>query len=598
MRLRGMEIMRRHQALLAGFAILVMVLLAYIPAMRGGFVWDDDQYVTENPLLTAPDGLKQIWFSLNSPSQYFPLVYTTLRVEHSLWGVNPFGYHLVNVLLHAANALLLWIVLRRLRIRGAWFAAAIFALHPVQVESVAWVTELKNVLSTLFCLLTVLAWMRFTEEGKRTPWRYYAASLVLCAFALFSKTTACTIPAVLLIVLWIRRQRITWQRVAQVMPFAVMGLLMGFLAIWWEQHHQGTRGAEFALAPMERILVASRALWFYVGKLVWPTKLAFSYPKWEINAHDPVQYLWLGACLAAVIVLLAYRKSWGRGPLIAAVFFGAVLSPMLGFISLYTFRYTYVADHYQYVASIGPIVLFAALVTRKWKRPQVRHVVPAAVLCALGILTWRQGFIYAGPEALWRDTLVKNPSSWMAHEGLGVVMAKQGSPDEAVAHYYKALEIRPDHWQVYVDLGLAYVELGEPDRAVEILKQGVEQCPSRPELHFSLANTLVGQGRLQEAATHYRTTVKMDPKFAEAYCNLALILLQQGKLDEAIKENRAAIRARPDFAGAYFNLAVLYFDQGRFAEAWEQVRLCRVHGLEPDPEFLAALSQEMPDPGK
>ena len=238
----------RNRAWLLGLLLVAATLLAYQPAWQAGFIWDDDEYVTNNPLLTAPDGLKRIWFSLDSPSQYFPLTYTVFRIERSLWGLNPAGYHWVNILLHAANALLVWRLLRRLSVPGAWLAAAIFALHPVQVESVAWVTELKNVLSLFFFLLALLAWVEFVEDRPKPLWRFYRLALMFCALALFSKTTACTLPAALLLILWLKGKPITRSRLAQIVPFLVLGVGMGLVTVWWERFHQEVRGIFWASA--------------------------------------------------------------------------------------------------------------------------------------------------------------------------------------------------------------------------------------------------------------------------------------------------------------------------------------------------------------
>jgi len=218
-----------------GIIIVAAVVLAFMPVFSAGFIWDDDAYVTANPLLTDPDGLKRIWFSAHTQSQYFPLTFTTLRLEYALWGLHPLGYHAVNVLLHCANALLVWALLRRLALPGAWLAAAIFALHPVQVESVAWVTELKNLQSTFFYLLALLAWLRFASEKNRA-WRFYMLTLVLYMLALFSKTTACTLPAAMLLVLWLRHEPIGWPRLFQLIPFVVLGAALGAVSVWWEGH--------------------------------------------------------------------------------------------------------------------------------------------------------------------------------------------------------------------------------------------------------------------------------------------------------------------------------------------------------------------------
>jgi hypothetical protein len=269
----------RPRICLFGLLLAVVTLVAYRPAWNGGFIWDDDAYVANNELLTAPDGLRRIWFSFDSPSQYFPLVYSTFRIERAVWGLNPTGYHWVNLLLHVANALLVWRLLTRLNVPGGWLAGAIFALHPVQVESVAWITERKNVLMGFFFLLTLLAWIAFIDQRPKRRSFFYGLALILYALALSAKTTACTLPAALLLILWLEKKPINWARILQIAPFVLLGLGMGLLTVWWERYHQGTSRALFPfLGPVDRILVASRAVWFYLGKLIWPSKLSFIYP--------------------------------------------------------------------------------------------------------------------------------------------------------------------------------------------------------------------------------------------------------------------------------------------------------------------------------
>ena len=250
--------------------VLVSLLIgstafAYSGVWNGGFVWDDDDYVTRNPLLTESNGWGKIWFSLEAPSQYFPLVYTVFRLERNLWDFHPAGYHWVNIVLHIANALLVWLVLVRLKVPGAFLAALIFALHPVQVESVAWITELKNVLMAFFFLLTLLAWTAFADEQGKRRWWFYMAAIILYGLALSAKTTACTLPAALLLILWLQRRPITKQRGWQIAPFVLLGVAMGLVTVWWERYHQGTRGEFFDLGPIERLLVAGHAVWFYLG---------------------------------------------------------------------------------------------------------------------------------------------------------------------------------------------------------------------------------------------------------------------------------------------------------------------------------------------
>jgi len=467
---------------LKGCLLVVAVFLAYQPAWHAGFIWDDDVYVTQNPLLTAPDGLKRIWFSLNAPSQYFPLTYTTFRVERTFWGLNPAGYHGVNILLHAVNALLVWRLLKRLSVPGGWLAAAIFALHPVQVESVAWITERKNVLSLFFFLLALLAWVEFVEERPKPGWRFYFLSLFFYLLALCSKTTACTLPAALLLVLWLKEKPINRFRLAQMIPFLVLGTGMGLVTVWWERYHQGTQGAFFSYGLPERILIASHALWFYAGKLIWPANLTFSYSRWPINAADPLAYGWLVAGAGACAVIYFARRFTGRGVEVAALFYVATLSPMLGFIMLYTFRYAFVADHYQYVASLGPMALAAAGMTRGWEFFKKRTPFPTPalggmLLLVLGILTWRQCGMYADQETLWRVTMAKNPNSWLAHNNLGKELLRTGRVDEAIIQYQKAVEIEPDFAMAHYNLGMVLAQKGLADEAIAQFKETLRFKP-------------------------------------------------------------------------------------------------------------------------
>src|SRR5256886_2660124 len=250
----------RPKTCLLAATLSILTILIYHPAWHGGFIWDDDRYVTHNHLLTAPDGLGRIWFSLDAPSQYFPLAYTVLRIERSFWDLNSAGYHWVNIFLHLGNALLVWCILARLKVPGAWLAGAIFALHPVQVESVAWISELKNLLMGSFFLLTLLAWIAYVDPTSKHRRVLYVAALVFYLLALFAKSTACTLPAALLLILWLRKKPVGRRALLEIIPFVVLALGIGLVAVWWEKYHQGTRML-VSLGPIDRLLIASRAVW-------------------------------------------------------------------------------------------------------------------------------------------------------------------------------------------------------------------------------------------------------------------------------------------------------------------------------------------------
>jgi len=514
--------------------LLAAVILAYQPAWHAGFIWDDDKYVTANPLLTAPDGLWRIWFSFDSPSQYFPLVYTTFRAGHALWGLDPAGYHWVNILLHAVNALLLWRLLDRLDIPGAWLAAAIFALHPVQVESVAWITELKNVQMGFFFLLSLMAWTAWMRRETARPWLFYLLSLLAYALALCSKTTACTLPVALLLMAWLRGKRIGWRQAVEVVPFVALGICMGLLTIWWERFHQGTQGRLFTMSFPDRLFVAAHAVWFYLGKLFWPANLLFSYPRWPL----PAAWGWLVALAILCAAALVARRFRGWSISIALAFFIATLGPILGFFMLYTFRYTFVADHYQYLACIGPIALVSAGF-ETWRRQTIaRHalwppLLRAMLLATLWVLTWRQAAIYHDPETLWRATIAGNPGSVLAHNDLAEFYLNQGRVGEALAESREALRIDPN----------------------------------LPEAHGNIGNALLRQNHPAEAITEFREALRLDPSLAKGYYDLGLAMYATGNPADAITQFANTIRIDPSFTTAYYDLAVVQFQQGQSAEA-------------------------------
>jgi len=580
----------KRDYLLLALLLAVTTILAYQPAWHGGFIWDDDAYVTNNELLTAPDGLRRIWFSLDSPSQYFPLVYTMFRFERAWWGLSPTGYHVINLVLHIANALILWSLLARLRVPGAWLAGAIFALHPVQVETVAWITERKNVLMGLFFLLTIRAWVEFVDKQTKHRWFFYVLALLLYALALFSKTTACTLPAALLLILWLQGRRINQRQLVQLVPFVVLALGMGLLTVWWERYHQGTRGPLFAISPPERLLIASRAIWFYLGKLFWPSNLTFIYPRWIVSPTHLLEYAWLAALGGLCAVISFARKYVGRSLEVAALFFVATLSPVLGFIMLYTFRYTFVADHYQYLASIGPIALASAgITTLAASFKKSRHSIFGAAVCivaALAVFTWRQSTMYADIEALWRTTIARNPGCWMAHNNLGIVLSQKGDIDEAIAHYRKTLEMSPDFADADYNLGNALLQKGEIDAAIVHCQRAVAIQPNDPEAQIALGNALLQKGLIDESIVHYQKALAIRPYYVTAHYNLSSAFLKKGEIDKAILHCQAVLSIQPEHAEAHTTLAAALLRKGEIGSAIEQYK----KALEIAPRSVPALN--------
>jgi Tfp pilus assembly protein PilF len=385
--------------------------------------------------------------------------------------------------------------------------------------------------------------------------------LLLQAMALFSKTTACTLPAALLLVLWWRGESIGWRRIGQVLPFVLLGVTMGLVSVWWEGHlgnYHEDSGAGYGWR--ERLLIATRALWFYAGKLLWPASLAFTYPKWEINAREPLQYAWLMGC-GTVGWLLWWQREWlGRGVIAGVMFFVATLSPLLGFIWLYTFRYSFVADHYQYVASLGLLTLAGAavhFVCRGLERGRafVRPIVYGALLLGLGVLTSRQCEMYANGETLWRTTLAKNPICWLAHNNLGNALTAQGKVSAATPHYERALQLNPDYAEAHSNLGNALMTQGKLPAAVQHFETALRLNPTLSDAWYNLGNALAAQGKLPEAIQHYERALQIKPGLAAAHVNLGSTLSAQGKWAEAIQHYERALLLKPDLPVAHVNLA-------------------------------------------
>lgn len=594
-------------------ALILATIVVYIPALQGGFIWDDDDYVTENPTLHDLDGLRQIWLEPDALPQYYPLVHTTFWIEYHLWGLEPLGYHLVNVLLHILNALILWRILRELEVPGAALAAALFALHPVHVESVAWITERKNVLSGLLYLLAMWSYLRFDplREGaarRFRPWRLYAVSFLLFLLALLSKTVACTLPAALLLLTWWKRGKISRR---DVLPLALMllaGIGFGLVTLSIEKDHVGAQGESWSLSLVERILIAGRALWFYASKLAWPADLAFIYPRWSIDSGTGWQYLYPGGFAGLVLLLWLLRRRVGRGPLVAVLFFAGTLVPALGFFDFYPMLYSYVADHFQYMASVGLLVLASAAYFRFVNRSGhtqgwVRLALPVLILGVLGILSWRQGHVYRDLETLWTDTLRKNPESWMAHNNLGLVFAEKGSLTEAMSHYRECLRIRPTFPEAHHNLGTALLRQGRMEEAAPAFAEALRLRPGFLEAHYNLALTLEGQGRLDEAVGHFEKTIALQPENAGARYHLAVALTRLGRIGPAIDQHREALRLSPDWTLPLNDLAWILATHPHpaFRNGAEALRLaeraCRLEGYR-DANALDTLAAALAELGR
>ena len=526
--------------------LLLLVAVAYVPAAEAGFVWDDDSYVTDNVVLRSAEGLREIWTRPAATPQYYPLVFTTFWAEYRLWGPEPAGYHRVNIFLHGLNSALLWAVLRRLGLPGAWFAAALFALHPVHVESVAWITERKNVLSALGYLAALLAYWRFAAR-ESGGWGWYGLALVLFLGALWSKTVTCSLPAALVLLLWWKHGRVARRDWLALAPMFALGLVLGLNTAWLEKTHVGARGADWLLSPAQRVLIAGRALWFYAGKLAFPSGLAFFYPRWRVDPRVWWQDAYPLAALGVLAGLWAARRRIGRGPLVAALLFAGTLAPSLGFFDVYPMRYSFVADHFQYLASaalLAPAGVLAARAARRLPRDRAwaAPAIGGLILAILAILTFARAAAFHDQKTLWVDTIRANPDAWIAHNNLGRLLLEERDVDAARRHFEAALRANPDYVESNDNLGLILEEEGRIGPALEHLDRALKADPNYWLAHYHRGLALRKRGEPERAACAFAEALRLHPGHVAAHVELGMTLAERGRGADAGTEFARAAR--------------------------------------------------------
>ena len=513
------------------------IIIAYSRVRLAGFIWDDEQHLTQNTVIIGPLGLSDIWTSARAV--YYPLVLTTFWVLHKFVGLNPAPYHLLNVILHAVNALLLWRVLVQLRVRAAWLGAAIWALHPVLVQSVAWITELKNTQSAMFYLLAISLFLE-SRDRKNAP-LFYWLSVASFAAAITSKPSTVILPAVIALCLW-WRGRFPWRDLRALIPFLVISLIASAWTIWEQKYHAHAAGLEWVQSPWQRVLISADAIWFYLLKLIWPHPLIFIYPRWHVDTSHVIAYVPFAAFIVVAIFLFIARRGPLRPVFFAFSYFVIALLPILDFFDVYFFRYSFVSDHFQYLASMGPLALAGSLLSLASERlgsktPVARPAIPAVLLLILAALSFHQTSKYIDAVTLYRNTLAKNPRCWMADYNLAIALKDRGEIDDAVRHYQHAIATRPDY----------------------------------ADAHFNLARLLVDQGDLKEALVHYREVIALRPSDADAHNNYGSALFEAGDVESARQEYDTAIALQRGYVDPRLNVASLLLQRGRTAEAIAQL---------------------------
>ncbi len=549
--------------------LILLVLAAYWPVFRGGFVWDDTVLIDRNSLIKGEANLLSIWFR-----EDFPMSIAAFWLQWLAWGKQAAGYHVVNVWLHAGSVLLLWRVLSRLTIRGDWFGAALFAVHPVAVASVAWISELKNTLSLVFFLLSLNCYFEFDSELRTshsalrtTKWYWLALGSFL--LALLSKTSTVMLPVVVLAVVWWQRRRVDRGDALRVGPFFLLAMGFGLLTIWFQTHHVITGQPVQAEGYWVRLAGAGWALWFYLGKALLPLNLVMIYPRWEINTAQLSSWLPLVLWVGLLATCWCLRTGWGRHALFALGCFSALLFPVLGFFDMYFLSMSRVSDHFAYLALVPVAALAGAVLggaqrgkpdgepsTLNIQRPTLKVLAAVVIIALMSGLTMRRARVFATDEGLWRDTLAKNPNAWVAHNNLGCILAERNKIVEAEEHFTASLQTNPRNAEAHRNLGKALVLQEQFTKAEEHLRTAIQLNPKDAEAQRTLASALTGLGKPDAAATALRAALRIKSD-AETRLELASLMRGLGDFREAVAQLRLVVAAKPESAEAQSNLAWL-----------------------------------------
>jgi len=567
-----------------------MVLLAYFPALQGSFVWDDDIHISANPALHSLGGLKDIWLKPGATCQYYPLTFTGFWIGYHLWGLNPLGYHLLTLGFHIFVSLLLWRLLAQLQVRGAWLAGAIFALHPVNVMSVAWMTELKNTLSAALALASAWAYLRFARLGghaagnrrveravRSAPgtvhfdWRWYAAALALFILAMLAKTAVSFLPVSLLLVTWWQRQRLGWREVWPVLPMAGLVPVFGAITVHVERMIGATDG-KFSLDLLDRLLISGRSFWFYLGKLFFPCPLSINYERWVVDARCGWQYLYPAAMVGLFAALWWRRGVIGRGPLVAMLHFFVCTSSLILAVVLTFTLYSFVSDHWQYFGCMSVFALAAAgmITALDWLFPEKqwpRAGGCGALLLLLATLTWRQAGLYRDDMTLWSDALAKNEKSWGAHLAVGKHLYDAGRLGEAMEHYRRAIQLEPKEAMAHGNYATALWMSGRFDEAEGEFQEALRIKPDYYLARAHYCDLLLKRRKLAEAEGEVRQMLRLEPDNPVSLYHYGYWLMLRGDLDEAETQLSRAIQRDPDYTPAGIARARLLQKRGRLEEA-------------------------------
>lgn len=587
-----------------GCLLLAIVAFSYWPVTTADYIWDDDNYITNNATLRNVDGLKQIWLDPTATPQYYPLVHTGFWMEFQLWGLNPLGYHVTNVCLHFCNAMLVFFILQSLKIPGARWAAIVFAIHPVHVESVAWITERKNVLSGFFYLLGMLAFVRTfvkpqldeqpeetgdaADPKSMTPGMQVVWMMVvlLCYLAaMLSKTVTASLPVALMILIWWKNVRVPKAAWGAIGMMFVIGVPMGLMTAYLEKHHVGAEGMAWEYSLVERTWIAGGAIWFYLRKLLFPWPIIFVYGHWSLTGI--VNWIYpIGVLIALGVTFAASRL---RAAFAAFAFLCVTLFPALGFIDVYPMQYTFVADHYVYLGSLGVIVFVVGslAVFLQTVPPETRRVCFLAAglsVAVFGLRTHIECFKYQNQQALWVDTIQKNPNCQMAYVNLGTIFQAQGNSEDARELFKQAVTLDADEPTAIINLATLEYELGNRSAAVTLLQKATQRFPKNSLAAYNLGTIYLQQGDLANAKRYLQKTIEIDPENAGAYNATGLIQMQQGRFSQAAESFAQAVRLAPLAPDFHVNHAAALIESNELQKSLQPL----LNAIDLQPNHLIA----------
>jgi tetratricopeptide (TPR) repeat protein len=575
-------------------SFVALLFLTYSPAWHGGLLWDDDHHLTTTRL-AGLSGLAQIWFHLGATQQYYPVTHSFFWLENHLWGGATLGYHLVSIALHAASAIMLFVALRRLQVPGAWLAAAIFALHPMQVESVAWMSELKNTLSGFFLFASLLNYLEFDDTRRRSS---FAMALVLYVASLLSKTTAIVLPFGLFAIVWWRRGSLSPRRdIYPLVPFVLCGISAGVLTAWVERVFIGAGGSDFQVGFVGRAGIAAQDIFFYVAKFVWPVHLAFVYPRWNLGFDNP----WPYAAMAGVAILaVALWRRWERlkGAVALSSLFVICLGPSLGFVDVFPFRYSFVADHFAYLALAVASVAAAVGMARAPQRIQVP--IGIVVIATLAMLSWRQAHVFASSAQLYQTTLSENPGCWLCENNLAALaLAESDRGEEVVLHARNAVALRPNYPEAHANLAAGLERLNQWPQSLQEYRIALDQYADTPhdfrvgQVYHGLGRALAHAGRSEEALDAYRQALTFNPSSAATHLDTGLAFVDVGDQASATKEFRSAAALEPTLFEARVNLGAALLASQSYADAASELEeAVRLQPTSADAQFDLGVAYE------